>query len=90
MTKQAFFVIKKIIQNYLNIESLIQKNKYNKWSNKIRTAKDLNKFYKINIYSKKREFDNKIRATYYKNFKPYIFLHGKYFVLNKNEGKTKY
>jgi methionyl-tRNA formyltransferase len=87
MTMQAFFVIRKILQNSLNLESLIKKNKHYKWSNKIRTAKDLNKFYKININLKKREFDNKIRAIFYKNFKPYILLHGKYFVLENFKKK---
>jgi methionyl-tRNA formyltransferase len=87
MTMQAFFVIKKILQNSLNLESLIKENKHYKWSNKIKTAKNLNKFYKININLKKREFDNKIRATCYKNFKPYILLHGKYFVLENFKKK---
>jgi len=39
--------------------------------------KDLDKFYEIHLKIKKKEFDRKIRATYTKNFKPFIYLYKK-------------
>jgi hypothetical protein len=43
--------------------------------------KDLDKFYEIHLKIKKKEFDRKIRATYTKNFKPFIYLYKKKFIL---------
>jgi methionyl-tRNA formyltransferase len=82
MLKQAFYIIKKLLKNPNNLKELIMKNKKYKWSNKIKKLKHLNKFYEIKINYNKKEFDNKIRATYTSRFKPFIILHKKKFILN--------
>ena len=77
----AIYTIKNIKKNPDFIENQILKNKNIKWSNKIKTIKDLNDFYQINTNIKKNNFLNKIRATDTPKFKPYIKLHGKKFIL---------
>ena len=81
MTSLAISTIKNIKKNPVFIENQILKNKNIKWSNKIKTLKDLNNFYQINKNIKKIDFLNKIRATDTPKFKPYIKLHGKKFIL---------
>ena len=81
MTNLAISTIKNIKKNPDFIENQILKNKNIKWSNKIKTLKDLNDFYQININIKKNDFLKKIRATDTPKFKPYIKLHGKKFIL---------
>jgi len=81
MFSLSIFIIKKIIENPENVLKLIKKNIHNKWSNKIYKLKDLDKFYEIHLKIKKKEFDRKIRATYTKNFKPFIYLYKKKFIL---------
>jgi methionyl-tRNA formyltransferase len=81
MTSLAISTIKNIKRNPDFIENQILKNKNIKWSNKIKTLKDLNDFYQINTNIKKNNFLNKIRATDTPKFKPYIKLHGKKFIL---------
>lgn len=81
MTSLAISTIKNIKKNPDFIENQILKNKNIKWSNKIKTIKDLNDFYQINTNIKKNNFLNKIRATDTPKFKPYIKLHGKKFIL---------
>ena len=81
MTSLAISTIKNIKRNPDFIENQILKNKNIKWSNKIKTFKDLNDFYQINTNIKKNNFLNKIRATDTPKFKPYIKLHGKKFIL---------
>jgi|TARA_B110000211_G_scaffold176293_1_gene199243 methionyl-tRNA formyltransferase len=77
----AISTIKNIKKNSDFIENKILKNKNIKWSNKIKKLKDLKNFYQINKNIKKNDFLNKIRATDYPEFKPYIKLYGKKFIL---------
>ena len=81
MTNLAISTIKNIKKNPDYIKNQILKNKSIKWSNKIKTIKDLNDFYQININIKKNNFLNRIRATDTPKFRPYIILHGKKFIL---------
>ena len=81
MTSLAISTIKNIKKKPGFIENQILKNKKIKWSNKIKTFKDLNDFYQINTNIKKNDFLNKIRATDTPKFKPYIKLYGKKFIL---------
>lgn len=82
MYVQATYVIKKLLKNADNLNKMKEKNKKITWSGKIKKKSDLDKFYRIKINSTKKEFEKKIRATYCKNFKPYLIIHGKKFVLN--------
>ncbi len=83
MNGMAISVIKNIKKNPNFVENQIFKNKDIKWSNKIKKLKDLNNFYQINKNIKKKDFLNKIRATDTPNFKPYIKLYGKKFILEQ-------
>jgi len=82
MIKQAFYIINLLSKNSNNLNKLIEKNKNIKWSKKITKLKDLSNFYKINKNISKTELKKKIRATNTKNFKPYVTLHNKKFLLN--------
>lgn len=81
MFKQAISIIKNIHMSFNFIDNKIKKNRTIKWSNKIGTLKDLKKFYIINKNIKKKDLLRKIRATNTIEFKPYINLHGKMFIL---------
>ena len=83
MLVQAFYIINLLSKNSNNLNKLINKNKKVKWEKKIRKLKDLNKFYEIKKNVSKKEILNKIRATNTKNFKPYVILHNKKFILNE-------
>ena len=79
--KQAIKIIEKLRQNPQILEILVKKFNKFKWSRKIKKRKYLDKFYKIDIKSSKKNFDKKIRCTYTNKFKPYIVLHGKTFIM---------
>ena len=79
---QAKKIINKLVVDECNLKILIKKNNNLKWSNKIKSFDDLNKFYKINLNCDKKEFLKKIKATNTDNFKPYIIFHGKKFLYN--------
>lgn len=64
------------------LDKLIEKNKNERWSKKIKSKKDLNNFYKIDLRSNKIELQKKIRATKFKNFKPFIIFHDRKFILD--------
>ena len=81
MTRQAIYIINKINENSQVLDKFINKNKKFKWSKNIKKLKDLNKFYEIKNNISRKIFFKKIRATQTKNFKPYIFIHGKKFIL---------
>tara|TARA_B100000902_G_C26975585_1_gene747615 strand:+ start:53 stop:778 length:726 start_codon:yes stop_codon:yes gene_type:complete len=81
MTKQAISIIKNIYMNFNFIDNKIKKNITIKWSNKIGTLKDLEKFYILKKNIQKKDLLRKIRATNTVKFKPYINLHGKRFIL---------
>ena len=78
---QAISLIKSILRNKNFIKQSIKKNNKLKWSKKIKTKKDLDNFYEINMKSTKQDILNKIRATYTKSYKPYIFLKNKKYYL---------
>lgn len=65
-------------KNYL--KNKIKMNKY-KWGKKLNTTKDLEKFYKISKNISKKKLNKKIKSTLIKDYKPYIIIHGKKFVL---------
>lgn len=74
---QAIRLCKSILRDKNFIINSIKKNSKLKWSKKIWRKKDLDNFYKINIKSTKLDIMNRIRATYTKNYKPYIYLKNK-------------
>ena len=79
MLSQAKKVIDVLNVNKKNLDILIKKNNHIKWSKKIKTFDDLNKFYEINLKYNKKKLLKKIRATNTKDFKPYVVFHGKKF-----------
>ena len=81
MFRQANTIIKKIILDNEFIENQILKNNKLKWSKKIKTLKDLKKFYVIKKNISKKDFLRKIRATSTDYYKPCIYLYGKKFIL---------
>lgn len=78
---QAIMIIKSLLkqENFLN--KSIKKNKHLRWSKNIKSKKDLDNFYKIDLKSSKKEINRKIRATYTTNYKPYITLNDRNFFL---------
>tara|TARA_Y100000590_G_C15664828_1_gene994054 strand:+ start:878 stop:1555 length:678 start_codon:yes stop_codon:yes gene_type:complete len=84
--KLLYTQARKLIINVLNngkiLNELIKKNKNEKWSKRIKSKKDLNNFYEIDLNSNKIEFKKKIRATKFKNFKPFVIFHGEKFILD--------
>ena len=76
---QAKKVINQIYKDKNCIYRFLNENKKFKWSKLLITRKYLNNFYKINKHISKKNLDNKLRATVYKGFRPYILLHGKKF-----------
>lgn len=79
---QAEKIICKILVNENVLDELIKKNKNEKWSKKIKSKKDLDNFYKIDLNLNKIELRKKIRATKFKNFKPFIIFRDKKFILD--------
>ena len=82
--KQAKKLFGLLFKNKKNINSMLKKNKKLKWSKKINRLKDLDKFYKIDVRSTKKQLENKLRATNTKNFKPFIMLHNRKFYYKDN------
>jgi len=83
MTKQAIYIINKICENPKIIDKFIVKNNKFFWSKKIKKLKDLDNFYEIKKDISRKDFFKKLLATQTKNFKPYLFIHGKKFILEK-------
>jgi methionyl-tRNA formyltransferase len=83
MLIQAKEVIRLLDEDKKNLNIMINKNKKIKWSKKIKTLKELNKFYEIRTNSSKSEIKRKIRATYTKLFKPYTITKGKKIIYYK-------
>ena len=71
-------IIKKLIYYEFKIEKLFIKKK---WSKKLYLRKNLERLYNIKPNLSKKKFFTTLRATYTKNFKPYIYLHGYKFKL---------
>jgi hypothetical protein len=82
MFVQAKKIIDQLVVDDENLKILIKRNIQVKWSNKINSFKDLNKFYEISLNYDKIELQRKIKATNIDNFKPYIILLGKKFLYN--------
>ena len=83
--KLANFFIDKIYKNNLNLNSLVKKNSHIKWSRKITKRKQLEKLYTINKDISEKNLKKTIKATVYKNFQPYIYLHGQKFYLDEKK-----
>ena len=77
---QAKKIIDQLVADDANLKILIKRNIQVKWSNKIKSIKDLNKFYQISLNYNKIELQRKIKATNIDKFKPYIIFHGKKFL----------
>tara|TARA_B100000963_G_scaffold361716_1_gene398933 strand:- start:19444 stop:20130 length:687 start_codon:yes stop_codon:yes gene_type:complete len=69
--KYSKFFFKNILSNQKKINFYKNKFKKAKWSKIIRNREDLNSFYRIKNFNL-RDVNNKIRATNYKNFRPFI------------------
>jgi len=81
-THNAMFLqAKNIFKSFLDGKFSNIKNKY-KWSKKLYTKKDMLNLYNIRINMDKKKFNNLLRATIYKDFKPYISLNNRKFILN--------
>ena len=83
MLKQAKEVIKNLSKNKKYLDKKIMNNNSKKWSKKIESRMELDKFYEIKITDKKSTIKKKIRATYTNLYKPYIKLHGYTFEYKK-------
>ena len=84
MLKQAIELVNLLSKDHKNLHKLILKSKNEKWSKKIKTRKDLDKFYNINNSISHNDLIRKIRACYIHNsFRPYFMLHNFKFVLMK-------
>ena len=79
--KQAKKVLDKVFKNNKNLSKMINKNKNIQWSRKLYLRKNLEKLYTVSPNINKYKLDLIIRATNYKNFKPYIILNNKKFIL---------
>lgn len=79
MYRQAISTLNFIFKDRNNINILIKKNRYTRWSKKLYKYRDLNNFYKINIHSSKTKLIRKIRATNTKLYKPFISIFDKKF-----------
>lgn len=74
---QAVKIINKLYQSNSNLIKLINKNKKKyKWSKKIKSRSDLDKFYIIPKNINISRLKTRLRATVTKKFKPYVNLHG--------------
>jgi methionyl-tRNA formyltransferase len=78
----AKITFKEINKNDNSIEEMIKNSQNIKWSKKLYQTRDLNKFYKINIRSGKKNILRKIIATKFGKFNPYIEIYGIKFYYN--------
>lgn len=80
--KKLYILAREIIlkiksdKNFIN--SSIKNNK-EKWSKKIKTKNQLDKFYIVNKNISKKKLNKKLRATITKKFKPYLKIHNRKF-----------
>lgn len=82
--KYSKIIILKIIKNVDYIKTLIQKFRNTSWSKNIYNKKYLEKFYEIKIDKKTHDkMYKKIKATYYKDFKPFILINKKKYYINE-------
>lgn len=79
MDTKLIEVIKMISQNQF-VNKFLNVNKKIKWSKKIYKKKDLENLYKIKpAFISKKKLQNILRATLYKNFKPFVEINGSKF-----------
>jgi hypothetical protein len=79
-------IISKILKNVDHIRLSIKKFRNTNWSNKIYNKKHLEKFYEIKINKETQDkMYKKIKATYYKNFKPFILINKKKYYINEKK-----
>ena len=76
-------VINKLVNSPENLAKMITKSRKEKWSKVSKKNKDLNKFYQVSLKSSKKDLEQKILATKYLNFKPYIIFKSKKFKLDE-------
>ena len=80
---QAKKVINKLVNSPENLAKMITKSRKEKWSKVYTKSKGLNKFYQVSLKSSKKDLEQKILATKYLNFKPYIIFKSKKFILDE-------
>ncbi len=83
MALQAFSIIKLLLRDKKNLNTLINKNKKIKWSKRITKRSDLNKLYLVKKEITQKKLSKIIRATNTDLYKPYIYLHKKKFILSE-------
>ena len=88
--KQAKKIIKLLSRNKKNLNILIYKSRKEKWINKIKKRKDLNRFYEIKKNITKEELKRKVRATFTKKYKPYFFINNKKIIIKNLDSIKKY
>ena len=69
-----------ILNQKFDLNLTLENNKY-KWSKKFYKKKDLDKLFKIDLNIKKKQFRKVVLSVDYKNYKPFIILHGKKFIM---------
>ncbi len=77
----VIYFINLIIANKFNLKKMVKNNQKNIWTDKIYTKNDLEKLYNIDPRITKIKFNDILRATIYKKFKPHVNLFGKQFKL---------
>jgi acetyltransferase-like isoleucine patch superfamily enzyme/folate-dependent phosphoribosylglycinamide formyltransferase PurN len=78
---QSKFIINNTLKNPDVIDKFIFKFKKEKWSKKISNKKKLNQLYLLDKDISNKKFSLSLNATLTKNFKPYIIIHKKRFIL---------
>ena len=80
--KQCKRIISRMCDLNFNLKNYLLKYPCEeKWSKKLYSKKDLDKFYEIERKINKNDFYKKLRSTRIENHQPYIILHGKKFIL---------
>ena len=78
--KLVIIYIDKILSGIITNTFILKYKSRHKWSNSIKTLKDLQDFYEINKNTSNANLLKKIKATNTKKFKPYIIIKGKKFI----------
>lgn len=89
--KQFKILISKIAKKEENLFKFIQISKKEKWKNKIKTKRDIDKFYEINLKQSQIKIINQLRATILdgSNFHPYIILDKTKYFITKDLNEKK-
>tara|TARA_Y100001958_G_C21209855_1_gene535688 strand:- start:586 stop:1263 length:678 start_codon:yes stop_codon:yes gene_type:complete len=81
--KQFQEIVSLLLKKDKMIDSLLKKNKKEKWSKKITTRKDLNDLYFIKNLSKKKTLRKILRATCNDKFSPYFMIDKKKYEISE-------